>query len=155
MFRKILILWGCLIGVSCGEGKDIEYVRDPLNPGRLITKDKAAQIGKITDLGKSGPSKEEFRVNKYLWDACLDILKGIPSEKIEPKVGIYETAYVPSSGKDIKVQCRVKGGKILSKNLEVTVTERNPETEQISSFSGEQIRGQILLRARELKANDI
>ena len=49
--KKIIALISFMGLVSCASGdvttKDIEYVKDPLNPNRLVTKAEAERIGKL------------------------------------------------------------------------------------------------------------
>ena len=158
--KKIIALISFMGLVSCASGdvttKDIEYVKDPLNPNRLVTKAEAERIGKLDLFGSSKiPDKEDFRLNKYLWDACLDVLADLPPLHIKPEVGIYQTDKVKVKDHTVSVQCRVTGEKIASKNLNVTVYEYNSSGESISHKKDSHIKGQILLRARELKINDV
>lgn len=143
---------------SCGsdiQTKDIEYVADPLNPNRVVSKERADRIGKINLFSSSDtPDIEDFRINKYLWNACLDVLADMPSGVIKPEVGIYETEYTQTDQGIIKIQCRIKGEKVLSKNLDVTLHKRNEQGIHVKTIQENNLKKQMLLRARELKVHN-
>ena len=151
LFFSVIALFGCTQTVK-SKDSDLVYVKDPTNPNRRILKRTAVQRGKLELFSRSDPKKEEFRVNKYLWDACIDILSHFPAMHIQPNVGIFETDYLASQGKNIKVRCRILGPKIFSHNIQVTVFEKAHD-HVITSYEDKKIKSEILLRARELRAN--
>ena len=156
--KKIISLFIGIFMVSCSSSdidtKDIEYVRDPMNPNRLISKKEADRIGKLDLFGtKKVPKKDDFRINKYLWDACLDVLSDLPPLHIKPEIGLYQTGNVKTNNGTVSIQCRISGEKISSDNIDVTVFDNT--NNNLSSFKDSRIKGQILLRARELKIDDV
>lgn len=157
--KKIISVGTALFLVSCSSSNittnDVEYVKDPMNPNRQVTKKDAERIGKLDLFGaKKVPEKEDFRINKYLWNACLDVLSDLPPLHIKPEVGIFQTDKVKVADNTISVQCRITGEKIASKNLDVTVYQYNNLGESLSHRKDSRIKGQILLRSRELKIHD-
>lgn len=158
--RKILSFVAMSVLSACSifdvPTKDVEYVKDPMNPNRrMVTKAEADRMGKLDLFGtKKIPDKEDFRINKYLWNACLDVLSDLPPLYIKPEVGIYQTDKVKLDDKTLSVQCRITGEKIASKNIDVTVYHYNHLGESLSQKKDSRIKGQILLRSRELKIND-
>ena len=156
MNKNVFIVLFFLSACSFSKGKDIEYVKDPLNPNRMITAEDAEKVGKlkiadfVTDEKKDG-----FQVNKYLWNACLDILEDFPTYSVKSNNGIYETDYMQSDNKYIKIRCRIKGAEILSENLDVLIFKKQSLHGEVTTFKDKAIKSQILLRARELKADDV
>lgn len=134
----------------------VEYVKDPSNPARIVTKAQADKVGKLDIFNKTeSEDGQEFQANKYLWDACLDILGTMPSLVVKPEFGFYETDYVTADKGLVKVRCRVTGAKILSENLDVITFEKSTADSPVKSFKDNVLKGQILLRARELRANNV
>lgn len=157
MSKNIFIIFAFFISAcSLSDGKDIEYVKDPLNPNRMVTVEDAERTGKLKISDFTGNDKKDnFQVNKYLWNACLDILEDFPTNSLKSDIGLYETEYVQSGDKYIKIRCRVKGSEILSKNLDVIIFEKKSSDAVVKTFEDKSIKSQILLRARELKAEDV
>lgn len=149
-----LYLGGC--GSYFSDGKDVEYVKDPYNPNRMITKEKAKKIGTVGfNFGNKGDDKPQgYRhKNYFLWSACVDVLSELPPKISDAAGGIYTTDYVlTKDGNRQSLQCRVLGEKVLSKNVEITVFTMTPEGQLISSKDSNELKSNVLIRARELKA---
>lgn len=143
------------VGSLFSEGKDIQYVKDPLNPGRMIAEGDAQRIGTLDlNFTKKDDKPEGYQEKNYfLWSACVDILSDLPPKISDAVGGIYTTEYVQTKkGTKQSVQCRVVGDKVLSSNLIVTVFEMKPDGTQITPYENNTLKSNILIRARELKA---
>lgn len=163
MLRNLVLLLLLLFCLSaCGsvlsnlsDSKDVKYVKDPFNPNRMVTEDDANKIGTL-DLNfiKKDDKPDGYQEKNYfLWSACVDVLSDLPPKISDAAGGIYTTEYVQTAkGTKQSVQCRVVGSKVLSSNVIVTVFEVKPDGTQVAPYENNALKSNILIRARELKA---
>lgn len=137
------------------KGKDVEYVRDPFNPYKTITKAEADKIGTLgLDFTKADDKPDGYtEKNYFLWSACVDVLSNLPPKISDAAGGIYTTEYVKGKDNILQaVQCRILGDKILSNNLKVTVFSKKADNTQMTPYENNELKSNILIRAKELKA---
>lgn len=150
-----LSLTGCgFFDTSNLDIQNTEYVKDPYNPSRIITKEQSDKIGRVNFKKTEEDDGKKIQINKYLWNACLDVLNDMPASQIKPEVGIYETDYIQLSDKQVRIRCRIKGNKILSENIDVMTFSRKSKDDAVTSENDLKLKEQVLLRARELKSHD-
>lgn len=162
MFLRQLLLCAFMISLAgCSyfeAGEDIKYVKDPYNPNRMVTAEQAQKKGKVGFGFGLGSSKDEKpqgykEKNYFLWSACVDVLSDLPAKISDSAGGIYTTDYVLNQdGHKQSVQCRILGEKVLSKNVEITVFTLTNAGELLSSSENNALKSNVLIRARELKA---
>lgn len=155
LFLLCLLLSISACSYLSNTGKDVEYVKDPFNPQKMITKAEADKIGTL-DLNfiKSDDKPDGYQEKNYfLWSACVDVLSNLPPKISDAAGGIYTTDYVKSKDNTFQaVQCRILGDKILSSNLKVTVFGKKADNTPITPYENNELKSNILLRAKELKA---
>jgi hypothetical protein len=141
---------------STNSSKEVKYVKDPRNPNRLITEAEAKKTGKVDlfNLGSKEKVAEGYQEKNYfLWSACVDVLSGLPTKISDANGGIYTTEFVPNAqGVLQSIQCRVTGKKVLSNNIIVTVFTKNQQDLSVTESDNNAIKSNILIRAKELKA---
>lgn len=161
MLRNLLLILSFLILTSCGESdifsnpKEVTYVKDPLNPARMVTEKQAKRIGAldINFLKKDDKPDGYQDKNYFLWSACVDILSDLPPKISDAAGGIYMTEYVQSKdGSKQAIQCRILGEKVLSTNVNITVFTISTHGKQLKPYENNEIKSNVLIRARELKA---
>lgn len=94
-------------------------------------------------------------VNKYLWQASLEVLSFLPVESVDPFTGVISTGYgtPPGSGKSYRATIYVQDPALDARSLKVALQSRGggavaPETVRA-------VEDAILTRARQLRIRDI
>jgi len=93
-------------------------------------------------------------VNKYLWQASLDVLDFLPIESVDPFTGVIVTGYgaAPGSGRAYRATIHVIDPALDARSLKVSLQGRggaavSPETQRA-------VEDAILTRARALRVQD-
>ena len=105
--------------------------------------------GKLTDIFKSG-GDEIGSVNKYLWQASLEVLNFLPINSADPFSGIivFGKGKAPGSSKAYDATVYISDPALDARSLSVTVRSTNGT---ISSAAKREIENAILSRARQLR----
>ncbi|WP_192931278.1 DUF3576 domain-containing protein [Gemmobacter serpentinus] len=93
-------------------------------------------------------------VNKYLWQASLDVLNFLPIETVDPFTGVIVTGYgaPPGGGRAYRATIYVSDPALDARSLRVSLQGRggaavSPETQRA-------VEDAILTRAREIRIRD-
>ena len=109
--------------------------------------------GKLGDLFISG--KDEIgSVNKYLWQASLEVLSFLPINSADPFSGIivFGKGKAPGSKQSYDATVYISDPALDARSLSVTVRSSNGI---ISSAAKREIESAILSRARQLRLKDL
>jgi hypothetical protein len=94
-------------------------------------------------------------VNKYLWQASLEVLDFLPIEAVDPFTGVISTGYgtPPGGGRSYRATIYVQDPALDARSLKVALQSRGggavaPETTRA-------VEDAILTRARQLRIRDI
>jgi hypothetical protein len=117
----------------------------PKKPGIVLLDDN----GKLGDLFKGG-GDEIGSVNKYLWQASIEILSFLPISSADPFSGIivFGKGKAPGSVQIYDATIYVSDPALDARSLNVTVRSENGT---ISSSARREIESAILSRARQLR----
>jgi len=117
--------------------------------GIVLLKDN----GKIGDLFKSGSDKIGS-VNKYLWQASLEVLSFLPITSADPFSGIivFGKGKAPGSSKSYDATVYISDPALDARSLSVAVRSSNGT---ISSEAKREIESAILSRARQLRLKEL
>ena len=109
--------------------------------------------GKLGDLFKSG-GDEIGSVNKYLWQASLEVLSFLPINSADPFSGIivFGKGKAPGSSQSYDATVYVSDPALDARSLSVTVRSANGT---ISSAAKREIESAILSRARQLRLKEL
>ena len=109
--------------------------------------------GKLGDLFKSG-SDEIGSVNKYLWQASLEVLSFLPINSADPFSGIivFGKGKAPGSSQSYDATVYISDPALDARSLSVTVRSSNGT---ISSAAKREIESAILSRARQLRLKEL
>ena len=109
--------------------------------------------GKLGDLFKSG-SDEIGSVNKYLWQASIEVLSFLPITSADPFSGIivFGKGKAPGSSQSYDATVYINDPALDARSLSVTVRSSNGT---ISSAAKREIEGAILSRARQLRLKEL
>ena len=109
--------------------------------------------GKLGDLFKSG-SDEIGSVNKYLWQAALEVLSFLPINSADPFSGIivFGKGKAPGSSQSYDATVYISDPALDARSLSVTVRSSNGT---VSSEAKREIELAILSRARQLRLKEL
>ena len=109
--------------------------------------------GKLGDLFKSG-SDEIGSVNKYLWQASLEVLSFLPINSADPFSGIivFGRGKAPGSSQSYDATVYISDPALDTRSLSVTVRSSNGT---VSSEAKREIERAILSRARQLRLKEL
>ncbi len=155
--KSILFLL-CLTITACSSVKSLKKP-DAKNDSEIssneITEEKKSPIvllddnGKLGDLFKSG-GDEIGSVNKYLWQASLEVLSFLPINSADPFSGIivFGKGKAPGSTQIYDATIYISDPALDARSLSVTVRSSNGV---ISSVAKREIENAILSKARQLR----
>ena len=155
--KSILFLL-CLTITACSSVKSLKKP-DAENDSEIssneITEEKKSPIvllddnGKLGDLFKSG-GDEIGSVNKYLWQASLEVLSFLPINSADPFSGIivFGKGKAPGSKQTYDATVYISDPALDARSLSVTVRSSNGV---ISSVAKREIENAILSKARQLR----
>ena len=95
-----------------------------------------------------------LEVNKYLWNASLDILNFLPIQSADPFSGVIVTGYgtPPGGGRAYRATIFVRDPALEARSLDVAIATRSgpAPTETVRA-----VEDAILTRARQLRIRDL
>ena len=109
--------------------------------------------GKLGDLFKSN-SDEIGPVNKYLWQASIEVLSFLPIASADPFSGIivFDKGKAPGSSQSYDATVYISDPALDARSLNVTVRSSSGT---ISSAAKREIESAILSRARQLRLKEL
>ena len=158
-FKSLLIL--CFVLQACSTAEktdtdkaDVEKVTststDQVKKKGIVLVD---DNGKLGDLFKSG-GDEIGSVNKYLWQASIEVLNFLPINSADPFSGIivFGKGKAPGASQFYDATVYVSDPALDARSLSVTVRSSNGT---ISSAAKREIESAILSRARQLRLKEL
>jgi hypothetical protein len=92
-------------------------------------------------------------VNKYLWQASLEVLSFLPIQSVDPFSGVIVTGYgtPPGGGRAYRATVYVQDPALDARSLKVSLESRGG---QVSADTVRAVEDAILTRARQLRIRD-
>ena len=157
--NTLLLLCATLQACSTAEKTDIDKAGAEKVTSTTIDQVKKKGIvliddnGKLGDLFKSG-SDEIGSVNKYLWQASIEVLSFLPINSADPFSGIivFGKGKAPGSSQSYDATVYISDPALDARSLSVTVRSSNGT---ISSAAKREIESAILSRARQLRLKEL
>jgi len=162
LFKYLNISFFCCVFLVACSGKD-----NLVNPNTLDNDDNISKSiqtekkgivllddnGKLGDLFKSDDD-EIGSVNKYLWQASLEVLSFLPINSADPFSGIivFGKGKAPGSSQSYDATVYISDPALDARSLSVTVRSSNGT---ISSEAKREIELAILSRARQLRLKEL
>jgi hypothetical protein len=156
--KSLLLLCIILQACSTEEKTDIDKVSE--EKVTISTTDQAKKKGivllddkgNLGDLFKSG-SDEIGSVNKYLWQASIEVLSFLPINSADPFSGIivFGKGKAPGSSQSYNATIYISDPALDARSLSVTVRSSNGT---VSSEAKREIESAILSRARQLRLKE-
>ena len=158
-FKSLLIICFILQACSTAEKTDIDKSdEEKVNTVKTDqTKKKGIVLiddnGKLGDIFKSG-GDEIGSVNKYLWQASIEVLNFLPINSADPFSGIivFGKGKAPGSSQSYDATVYISDPALDARSLSVTVRSSNGT---ISSEAKREIESAILSRARQLRLKEL
>ena len=159
---KSIIFLICLTITACSSIKNLNK-SDAQNDSKILSnemtdKKKSPMVlvddnGKLGDLLKSG-GDEIGSVNKYLWQASLEVLNFLPINSADPFSGIivFGKGKAPGSMQIYDATIYISDPALDARSLSVTVRSSNGV---ISSVAKREIENAILSKARQLRLKSL
>jgi len=161
LFKCKFLLLLCFILQACStaEKTDIDKTEDEKVTSTSTDQVKKKGIvliddnGKLGDLFKSG-GDEIGSVNKYLWQASIEVLNFLPINSADPFSGIivFGKGKAPGSSQSYDATVYISDPALDARSLSVTVRSSNGT---ISSAAKREIESAILSRARQLRLKEL
>lgn len=147
--RNLVILCVAVLAISaCGRIADT-FSGDGTNPN-----EPTEPRSTIWDLfeNRDDPNTT-IEVNKYLWNASLDILNFLPIQSADPFSGIIVTGYgtPPGGGRAYRATILIRDPALEARSLNVALASRSGP---VSAETTRAIEDAILTRARQLRIAD-
>ncbi len=160
-----LVLMGLLVATvaACG-GRKGRVSGEPLVPGDIDAFQNRTDVGNPLENNKTGSSIWDIfnrknqdlsvAVNRYLWNASLDVLNFLPVQSVDPFTGVIVTGYgtPPGGGRAYRATVYIKDPALEARSLVVSMQTRggNP----VSASTQRAIEDAILGRARQMRIAD-
>lgn len=107
----------------------------------------------IFDLLDRPDRNTDYRVNRFLWNASLDVLNFLPIESADPFSGIIQFGYgrAPGGSTSYRATVRISEAALEGRALKLALQTRNGDA---SAETKRQVEDAILTRARQLRIQD-
>jgi hypothetical protein len=157
--KSLLILCFVLQACSTVEKTEIDKANEEKITSVITDQTKKKGIVLIDDNGNLGDlfknSGDEIgSVNKYLWQASIEVLNFLPINSADPFSGIivFGKGKVPGSSQSYDATVYISDPALDARSLSVTVRSSNGT---ISSAAKREIESAILSRARQLRLKEL
>lgn len=107
----------------------------------------------IWDVLRRPDANTNVHVNKYIWNASLEVLSFLPVESVDPFSGVITTGYgrPPGGGRAYRATILVNDAALEARSLNVALQTRNGP---VSVGTARAVEDAILARARQLRIAD-
>ncbi len=119
---------------------------------RLIADDSKTTIWSL--FGKADDPNTTVEVNKYIWQASLEVLNFLPIESVDPFTGVIVTGYgtPPGGGRSYRATVYVQDPALDARSLKVALQGSGGGS--VAPDTVRAIEDAILTRARQLRVRD-
>ena len=157
--KSLLLLCFILQACSSADKADIDNAGDEKITSSTTNQTKKKGIVSLDDNGKLGDlfksdSDEIGSVNKYLWQASIEVMSFLPINSADPFSGIivFGKGKAPGSSQSYDATVYISDPALDARSLSVTVRSSNGT---ISSAAKREIESAILSRARQLRLKEL
>lgn len=136
---------GACGGVRSGDGQSVGYGRS----------EPAQRETRIQDLfiSNENPSTT-VGVNRYLWNASLEVLNFLPVQAVDPYTGVIQTGYgtPPGGGRSYRATIQIADPALDARSLRLSL--QGPGGAAVEPGTVRAVEDAILTRARQLRLRD-
>ncbi|WP_050932007.1 DUF3576 domain-containing protein [Aestuariivita boseongensis] len=129
-----------------------ERVVEP-GQGSRLGSPNTSEGSSLWDLFRPNQADQTVAVNRYLWNASLDVLNFLPVQSVDPFTGIIVTGYgtPPGGGRAYRATIHVTDPALEARALRVSLQTRSGP---VSAGTARAVEDAILARARQLRIAD-
>lgn len=143
-------------GFSAGGSKNARKnsdFRSEINPDQLKAGANKNQSGLLALFNDNADPNITVEVNKYIWNASLEVLNFLPIQAADPFTGVISTGYgtPPGGGRAYKATIYVQDPALDARSLNISLRTRSGVA---SADTVRAIEDAILTRARQLRIRD-
>lgn len=148
--RLIIATTLCVGLVACGGGRSsqsAENFEPDMRPSQRTTT--------IWDLFNSDENPNNtVAVNKYLWNASLEVLNFLPVQSVDPFTGVIVTGYgtPPGGGRSYRATVKISDPALDARSLKLSL--QGPGGSAVAPGTVRSVEDAILTRARQLRIQD-
>ncbi|WP_290558261.1 DUF3576 domain-containing protein [Aestuariivita sp.] len=126
--------------------------RDPFD-GTRASMGGSTTGSSFWDLFGADRTDQTVSVNRYLWNASLDVLDFLPIQSVDPFTGVIVTGYgtPPGGGRAYRATVHVTDPALEARALRVSLQSRNGP---VSAGTARAVEDAILARARQMRIAD-
>ncbi len=105
----------------------------------------------IWDIFRPRRTENTVQVNKYIWNAALEVLNFLPVQSIDPFTGVISTGYgtPPGGGRPYRATVYVSDPALEARSLKVALQSQSGP---VAAATQRAVEDAILARARQLRA---
>ncbi len=158
LFRPLtaVILGGVLLA-GCGNRDGEEGPRPTRDPQDILDDeiygDQGPPSSTIWDIFRNSDPAEIGAVNKYIWNASIDVLSFLPIQSVDPFTGVIVTGYgtPPGGGRAYRATVYITDPALEARSLNVAMQTRSGP---VSAATQRAVEDAILTRARQMRLDD-
>ena len=138
---------------ACSDGSGLESLRTMTPKGLSDTANEADRRSTIWDAFNADTSQTPVKVNRYIWQASIEILNFMPIEHIDPFSGVIVMGYgtPPGGATAYRAVVHISEPALDARALRVALATRNGAADAETMRALEDA---ILSRARQIRRND-
>ncbi|MDN5787733.1 DUF3576 domain-containing protein [Pseudorhodobacter sp.] len=150
-------------GIGSGDSGLFGSRKAPMSASEAAVAEQAAQDAAKADsnegtiwalFSNSSDPNTTIEVNKYIWNATLDILNFLPVETVDPFTGVLVTGYgvPPGGGRAYRATAYIQDPALDARSLKLSLQTRGGGP--VSRETQRAVEDAILTRARQLRIRD-
>ena len=156
LFKTSILLIAALSVASCGRIGGFKST--PKGTAAADYEEQLQEDGtprtSIWDAIKQRDDGRKIGVNRYLWNASLEVLDFLPVESVDPFTGVIVTGYgtPPGGGRSYRATVFIKDPALDARSLNVSLQTRGGKP--VAAGTQRAVEDAILTRARQLRVAD-
>lgn len=153
--RLTIAMTLCAGLAACGDSVRFGGGSQDSGESRLQGDSPQASESTIWDLfGNRENPNYTVAVNKYLWNASLDVLNFLPIQSVDPYTGVIVTGYgtPPGGGRSYRATIRISDPALDARSLKLAL--QGPGGGAVEPGTVRAVEDAILTRARQLRIQD-
>ena len=151
-----LVISSAAIGIllvtgGCGNAPRVDPSEAPTNEDRFSEDGNAGST--LWDLFSPNDTGTNVKVNKYIWNAALDVLDFMPVQSVDPFSGVIVMGYgtPPGGGRAYRATVYISDPALEARSLRLAMQTRGGP---VSASTVQAVEDSILARARQLRIAD-
>jgi len=149
----VLSVLAFFLAVSCSSDSNLFSENDEKNYLSSLPAAQSEERETIWDAFNREATREPVKVNRYIWQAALDVLDFMPIETIDPFSGVIVKGFgIPPGGKiQYRATIYVVDPALEARSLRIAMQTKSGS---VSAATMKEIENAILSRARQMRKAD-